>query len=302
MKLLAKSRNVVLAAVAVLLAVTSALAQGGSQHYNSPLYSPRTYDPANQAVQSSGLPEALKTVGIEQRLNEQLPLDTKFKDENGREVALGEYFGKGKPVVLALVYYECPMLCNQVLTGLTGSLKGINFTAGKEFEVVAVSFDPRDTPEIAKAKKETYLANYGRPDTANAWHFLTGTPDSIKRITESVGFRYEWDEATKQFAHAGGIQIATPDGKLARYFYGIDYAPKDVKFGLMEASSNKIGNPVEQLVLYCYHYNPASGKYGLAIMNVVRLGGVATIIGLAAMLLFLSRYNSNKKDETANAA
>lgn len=302
MKLLAKSRNVVLAAVAVLLAVTSALAQGGSQHYTSPLYSPRTYDPANQAVQSSGLPEPLKKVGIEQRLNEQLPLDLKFKDENGREVALGEYFGKGKPVILALVYYECPMLCNQVLTGLTGSLKGMNFTAGKEFEVVAVSFDPRDTPEIAKAKKETYLANYGRPDTANAWHFLTGTPESIKKITESVGFKYEWDEATKQFAHAGGIQIATPEGKLARYFYGIDYAPKDVKFGLMEASSSKIGNPVEQLVLYCYHYNPASGKYGLAIMNVVRLGGVATLIGLAAMLLFLRRYNSNKKDETVNAA
>jgi protein SCO1/2 len=194
------------------------------------------------------------------------------------------------------------MLCNQVLTGLTGSLKGINFTPGKEFEVVAISFDPKDTPEIAKAKKETYVANYGRPESANAWHFLTGTPESITKITEAVGFKYEWDEATKQFAHAGGIQIATPEGKLARYFYGIDYAPKDVKFGLMEASSSKIGNPVEQLVLYCYHYNPASGKYGLAIMNVVRLGGVATLIGLAAMLLFLRRYNSNKKDETANAA
>ena len=298
MKFLAKFRNVGLAAVAVLLAVTSAFAQGGSQHYNSPLYSPRTYDPTVQQTQSSGLPEPLQTVGIEQRLNEQLPLDTKFVDENGKSVALGDYFGKGKPVVLALVYYECPMLCNQVLTGLSGALKGVNFDVGKEFDVVAISFDPRDTPAIAKAKKETYLAHYNRPETAAGWHFLTGTPESIKQITEAVGFKYQWDESTKQFAHAGGIQIATPEGKLARYFYGIDYAPKDVKFGVMEASSSKIGNPVEKLILYCFHYNPASGKYGLVIMNIVRLGGIATLLGLAAMFWMFRRYNRNKMGET----
>lgn len=298
MKLLAKFKNVGLAAVAVLLAVTSAFAQG-SQHYSSPLYSPRTYDPAQQELQTSGLPKALQTVGIEQRLNEQLPLETKFVDENGQEVALGDYFHKGKPVVLALVYYECPMLCNQVLTGLTGALKGMNFNAGKEFDIVAISFDPKDTPAIAKAKKETYLAHYGRPETAAGWHFLTGTPASIAKITEAVGFKYQWDEQTKQFAHAGGIQIATPEGKLSRYFYGIDYAPKDIKFGVMDASSNKIGNPVEKLILYCYHYNPASGKYGLMIMNIIRLGGVATIIGLAAMIWAFRRYNRNKIDETA---
>jgi protein SCO1/2 len=298
MKFLAKFRNVGLAAVAVFLAVTSAFAQGGSQHYNSPLYSPRTYDPTVQQTQSSGLPEALQTVGIEQRLNEQLPLDTKFVDENGKSVALGDYFGKGKPVVLALVYYECPMLCNQVLTGLSGALKGVNFDVGKEFDVVAISFDPRDTPAIAKAKKETYLAHYNRPETAAGWHFLTGTPESIEKITQAVGFKYQWDESTKQFAHAGGIQIATPEGRLARYFYGIDYAPKDVKFGVMEASSSKIGNPVEKLILYCYHYNPASGKYGLMIMNIVRLGGIATLLGLAAMFWMFRRYNRNKAGET----
>jgi protein SCO1/2 len=298
MKFLAKFRNVGLAAVAVLLAVISAFAQGGSQHYNSPLYSPRTYDPTVQQTQSSGLPEALQTVGIEQRLNEQLPLDTKFVDENGKSVALGDYFGKGKPVVLALVYYECPMLCNQVLTGLSGALKGVNFDVGKEFDVVAISFDPRDTPTVAKAKKETYLAHYNRPETAAGWHFLTGTPESIEKITQAVGFKYQWDESTKQFAHAGGIQIATPEGRLARYFYGIDYAPKDVKFGVMEASSSKIGNPVEKLILYCYHYNPASGKYGLMIMNIVRLGGIATLLGLAAMFWMFRRYNRNKAGET----
>jgi protein SCO1/2 len=300
MKFLAKFRNVGLAAVAVFLAVTSCFAQGGSQHYNSPLYSPRTYDPNRQDLQTSGLPKPLQTVGIEQHLSEQLPLDTKFTDENGRSVALGDYFKSGKPVVLALVYYECPMLCNEVLTGLVGALKGINFTPGKEFDVLAVSFDPRDTPAIARSKKETYLARYDRPNTEAGWHFLTGTPESIEKITEAVGFKYEWDEKTKQFAHAGGVQVVTPEGKLARYFYGIQYAPKEIKFGLMEASTNKIGNPVEQLILYCYHYNPASGKYGLAIMNVVRLGGIATLIGLAAMFIYFRRYNGNKQTgETA---
>lgn len=301
MNKIARIRNVVLAAVAVFLAVTSCLAQGGSQHYNSPLYSPRTYDPNAQEMQTNGLPKELQTVGIEQNLNAQLPLDTKFVDENGREVTLSNYFGKGKPVVLALVYFECPMLCNEVLNGLAGSLKGVSFTPGKEFDVVAISFDTHDTPEIARAKKESYLARYGHPETAAGWHFLTGKQDSIDKVTQAVGFKYHWDEKTKQFAHAGGIQVVTPDGRLARYFYGIEYAPKEVKFGLMDASSNKIGNPVEQLLLYCYHYDPASGKYGLAIMNVVRLGGVATIIGLAAMLMILWRYKDGKENETETA-
>ena len=275
-----------------------AKAQGGSQHYNSPLYSPRTYDPNQQAVQTSGLPQPLKEVGIEQKLNDQLPLDAVFVDENGKEVRLGDYFGKKKPVILALVYFECPMLCNEVLNGLASGLKGVAFDAEKDFDVVAISFDRRDTPEIARAKKESYLARYGRPATANGWHFLSGKQDQIDLVTEAVGFKYHWDEKTKQFAHAGGVQIATPEGKLARYFYGIEYAPKEIKFGLMGASGGKIGKPVEKLLLYCYHYNPASGKYGLAIMNVVRLGGLATLVGLAAMLLILWR---NKDGGNAGA-
>jgi protein SCO1 len=283
-------------AVNCLLMTADCFAQGGSQHYGSPLYSPRVYEADRMATTSDGLPSALNEVGIEQKLNEQLPLDTKFVDETGREVVLGEYFGK-KPVVLALVYYECPMLCNEVLNGLTRSLKGMNFTVGKEFDVVAVSFDPKDRPEIARAKKESYIAKYGNAESAAGWHFLTGTPESIEKITRAVGFRYRWDEESKQFAHAGGIQVVTPEGKLARYFYGIDYAPKEVKFGLMEASASKIGNPVDQLLLYCFHYDPSSGKYGLAIMRVVRLAGLVTIFGLAAMLFVLWRYNGQNRNE-----
>ena len=225
-----------------------------------------------------------------------MPLDAKFKDENGQTIKLGEYFGKGKPVVLALVYYECPMLCNEVLNGLTGSLKGISFDAGKEFDVVAISFDTRenDKPDLAKNKKESYLKRYGRENTANGFHFLTGTQDQIDRVANAVGFKYHWDEKSEQFAHAGGIMIVTPDGKLARYFYGIDYSPKDLKFGVMEAGDGKIGNPAEQLFLYCYHYDPATGSYGLAILKVMRIAAVFTIMAIGGMLFAFWRYK--KKD------
>ncbi len=262
-----------------------------NEHYNSPLYSPRKYDPS-QAT-SNGIPETLKTVGIEQKLNAKVPFGAIFKDENGREVRLGEYFGKGRPVILALVYYECPMLCNEVLNGLTGSLKGISFNAGEEFDVVAISFDARENekPNLAKNKKESYVERYNRPETAAGWHFLTGTQSEIDKVTEAVGFNYKFDEKTNQFAHAGGIIILTPEGKVSRYFYGIDYAPKDVKFGIMESSENKIGNPVDQLYLYCFHYDPSTGKYGFAILNVLRLMAVATLLGLGAMLFVFWRRN-----------
>lgn len=267
-----------------------------SEHYNSPLYSPRTYDP-NQAGVSSGLPPQLKTVGIEQKLGEQLPLDAAFQDENGETVKLGSYFNRKKPVVLALVYYECPMLCNEVLNGLTGSLKGVSFDAGNEFDVVAISFDARenDKPGLAKSKKESYLNRYGRGgEAANGWHFLTGTQSEIDKVTQAVGFNYIYDEKTNQFAHAGGIMITTPEGKLSRYLYGIDYAPKDLKFSLMDSAQEKIGNPVEQLFLYCFHYDPASGKYGLAILRALRLMAVATVFGIVGMLFVFWRINRNK--------
>ena len=266
------------------------------EHYNSPLYEPKYYDPSESA--GNGLPEALQKIGIDQKLGDQLPLDVDFKDENGKTVKLGDYFKSGRPVILALVYYECPMLCNEVLNGLTGSLKGISLDAGKDFDVVAISFDARenDKPDLAKNKKASYMERYGRPGTENGWHFLTGPQDSIDKVTKAAGFNYAWDEKTNQFAHAGGIMITTPGGKLSRYFYGIDYAPVDVKFGLMDSAEAKIGNPAEKLLLYCYHYDPASGKYGLAILRVIRLGGVATLAIMGAMFIVFWRRNKSKRE------
>ena len=279
-----------LLSLSVLLLATNASAQK-SEHYNSPLYAPKTYDPSQSGV-STGLPTVLKTVGIEQKLNAPLPLDAEFKNQDGNLVRLGDYFGKNKPVVLALVYYECPMLCNEVLNGLTGSLKGNSFEAGREFDVLAISFDARenDKPELAKNKKASYLNRYGRGRAAeNGWHFLTGTQSEIDKITGAVGFNYEFDEATNQFAHAGGIMIITPEGKISRYLYGIDYAPKDLKFALMDSAEGKIGSATDQLFLYCFHYNPATGKYGLQILSVMRLMAVATVLGLGGMLFVFWR-------------
>lgn len=282
----------------VLLTAFAAVSAQKTEHYNSPLYSPKVYDPT-QTV-SSGLPEVLKSVGIEQKLGDTLPLDTVFKDESGNNVKLGDYFQKGRPVILAFVYYECPMLCNEVLNGLTGTLKGISLDAGKDFEVVAISFDKRenDIPDLAKNKKANYLERYGRNGTEKGWHFLTGTEDSIQAATKAAGFGFKWDEKSGQFAHAGGIMIATPDGRLSRYFYGIDYAPKDVKFGLIESADNKVGTAVDKLLLYCFHYNPATGKYGLAILNVIRVGGILTLLGMGAMGFIFWRRNKRNSDES----
>ncbi len=265
-----------------------------TEHYNSPLYSPRTYDPSIDTT--TGLPPALAKIGIDQKLGDQLPLDTELKDENGTVVKFGEYFSKGRPVVLALVYYECPMLCNQVLNGLTGSLKGMSLEAGRDFDVVALSFDARenDKPELAKNKKASYMERYGHPGSENGWHFLTGTQESIDKVTQAAGFNYKWDEKSNQFAHAGGIMIATPDGKISRYLYGIDYSPKDLKFGIMESAASKVGSPADQLLLYCFHYDPSTGKYGLSILRVMRLGGIATVLGLGMMVFVFWRRNKRK--------
>ena len=267
-----------------------------SEHYNSPLYSPKIYDPNQAGGVSSGLPTALKNVGIEQKLNGQLPLDAQFTDENGNTVKLGDYFGNGRPIILALVYYECPMLCNEVLNGLTGSLKGISFDAGKDFDIVAISFDARENekPDLAKSKKAGYLTRYGRAGAENGWHFLSGTQGEIDKVTNAVGFNYQYDEATEQFAHAGGVMVITPEGKISRYLYGIDYAPKDLKFGLMDSAENKIGNPAEQLYLYCFHYDPSTGKYGLAILSILRLFAVATLLGIVGMFFIFWRNNRKK--------
>ena len=269
-----------------------------NEHYNSPLYSPKYYDPSQGT--SNGLPDPLKRIGIEQRLGENLPLDAQLKDESGQSVKLGDYFNKGRPVILALVYYECPMLCNQVLNGLTGSLKGISLDAGKDFDVVAISFDARenDKPELAKNKKLSYMERYGRPATENGWHFLTGSQESVDAVTKAVGFSYEWDDKSNQFAHASAIMIANPDGRLSRYFYGIDYSPKDVKFGLIESADNKVGSTVDQLLLYCYHYDPSTGKYGFAILNVMRAFAIVMLLGMGAMGFVFWRRNKRNSDES----
>jgi protein SCO1/2 len=266
---------------------TSAVAFGqpGGPGPSSPLYGAR---PA-AGNSSTGLPTALRDVKIQQKLDQQLPLDLTFRDENGQQVKLGQYFGK-KPVVLALVYYDCPMLCTQVLNGMVTSFRVLPFQIGKEFEVVTVSFDPRETNTLAANKKNVYI-NYlpekMRAGARDGWHFLTGDPANIAQLTEAVGFHYRYDEATKQFAHASGIMLTTPQGKLSRYFYGIEYAPRDLRLGLIESSQNKIGSPVDQLLLYCYHYDPATGKYGAAVMKVMRVAGVITVLGILAMLLLL---------------
>ncbi len=278
----------------------TASAQFSQTQGNSPLYSSRPYE----ARAPSGLPKALKNVGIDQKLNEQLPLDLVFRNEHGDSVRLGDYFGK-KPVLLSLVYYQCPMLCNQVLNGMVTAFRVMAFQPGQEFEVVTVSFDPRESAALAAAKKNTYI-NYlpeaRRLNASNGWHFLTGDEANIKRLTDAVGFRYQFDEASNQFAHASAIYVTTPQGKLARYFYGIEYAPRDLRLGLIEAADNKIGSPVDQLLLYCYHYDPATGKYGAAVMNLMRLGGIVTLIAIVGLLFALRRRGTGQVDLRAGAA
>jgi protein SCO1 len=232
---------------------------------------------------SSQRPAVLSKVAFEQRLNEQLPLDLPFTDEHGKAVKLGDYFGK-KPVVLAFVYYECPMLCTQVLNGLESALRVLNETAGKEFNVVTVSFDPRETPVLALGKKKAYLERYQRPQAEAGWHFLTGTPASIAALTQAAGFGYVWDEASQQFAHPSGIMVATPAGRLSRYFFGIDYSPRDLKFALMESAFDRIGSLADQLLLYCYHYDAEKGNYGFVAMRAVRISGAVTLLALVGFV------------------
>ena len=243
--------------------------------------------PAAAQVQQ-GRPAALRDVGFDQRLGEALPLDVALRDEAGRDVRLGDYFGK-RPVVLSFVYYDCPMLCTLTLNGLTAALGVLSFDAGREFEIVTVSFDPRDTPAAAAKKKQTYLARYKRPSAGAGWHFLTGKPEDIARLTRAVGFRYAWDQETKQFAHPAGIVVATPEGKIARYLFGIEYAPRDLRLALVESASGKIGNPIDDVALYCYTYDPMTGRYGMAIMRLVRLGGVVTVLVLAGFVVSMLR-------------
>ena len=233
-------------------------------------------------------PPNLQNVGIEQHLDAQVPADLAFVDDTGRSVKLGDYFGH-KPLILNLVYYNCPMLCGEALAGLTGSMRLVKFDVGNEYEVVTVSFNPNETPAIAAEKKKDYLKRYGRPNAAAGWHFLTGPADSINALTKAVGFQYQYDAKLNQYAHATAIMVLTPQGHISRYFYGVDFPPKDLRMGLVEASQGKIGNAVDQILLYCYHYDPATGKYGAIVNNILKLGAGLTILLLGGLLLILFR-------------
>ncbi len=240
-------------------------------------------------MQSIGVrPDLLKDVGIDQKLNQQVPLDLTFRDETGKTVQLSQYFGQ-KPVLLSLVYFNCPMLCTQVLNGMEASMKGLPMDAGNEFNAISVSIDPSDKPVLAAVKQQMYVGMYGRPNGAQGWHFLTGDEDQIKKLADAVGFRYAYDPDSKQFAHASAIMVLTQDGKLSKYFYGIQYSPRDLRLGLVEASARKIGTPVDSMLLFCYHYDPHTGKYGLLISRLIQIGGLLTVLGIGATMLILFR-------------
>jgi protein SCO1/2 len=230
----------------------------------------------SSGIVASNVPPQFKDVTFAQRLGDRLPLDVRLKDETGRDVALGEFFGK-KPVVLSFVYYQCPMLCTQVMNGISSTLRVIPFTAGKEFDVVLVSFDPRDTPEAANAKKRAHLDHWAARDTSDGWHFLTGDEAAIRRVTSAAGFTYQWDEQTQQFAHVSGLLVANADGTLSRYFYGVEFSPKDLRLALVDSGNGKVGSVIDELLLYCYQYDPSHGRYGAVFMNILRLGGVVTV-------------------------
>jgi protein SCO1/2 len=235
-------------------------------------------------------PPRLENVGIEQHLDAQVPPDLTFRDETGKTVTLGNYFGR-KPLILNLVYYNCTMLCGEALAGLASAMRLVKFDVGNEFDVVTVSFDPHETPEMAAAKKKDYVGRYGRANAAAGWHFLTGDPDSINALTKAVGFQYQYDPKTNQYAHATAIMVLTPQGRISRYFYGVDFPPKDLRMGLVEASQGKIGNAVDAVLLFCYHYNPETGKYGAMVANILRLAAGATILFLGAFLFVLWRMD-----------
>ena len=272
--------------------LVAALAVPGVVSAQSPLPQQAPGDP------TAAKPGLLSKIGIDQRLHQQVPLGLEFVDESGRAVKLGDYMGK-RPVLLALVYYECPMLCTQVLNGVTGALKVLSFDVGKEFDVVAVSINPREGPGLAAGKKQAYVERYGRPQTADGWHFLTGKEENIRALANAVGFRYEYDEEIKQYAHGAGVELLTPQGKIARYFYGIEYSPRDIRLGIIEASEERIGSPIDSVLLLCYHYDPMTGKYGATALTMVRIGAVATMIAFGVFLFVTLRRERAESLRTA---
>jgi len=237
-------------------------------------------------------PAIFDQVGIEQHLNQQIPLDLSFVDENGQPVQLRQYFGQ-KPVIITMVYYTCPMLCTQVLNGLSGSLNGIaKFNAGRDFNVVSVSFDPADTTQAALKEKKKFDQRYHRAGSEQGWHFLTGKKEQIDALAAALGFRYAWDPAIQQYAHASAIMLLTPDGHVAQYYYGIEYPPRDLQLGIVEASHGRVGSVVDQVMLYCYHYDPRQGRYGAVVLNILRISALATVLVLGGFMLVMIRRDT----------
>lgn len=273
-------RSMVLATalVASLAMVTAADARYGKQE--------RTQD-------DGSLPGPLREVGFDQNLGDDLPLDIAFTDEKGESVTLGRYFEPGRPVVLALVYFDCPMLCNMILNGLISSLDILTFEPGTDYDVVVVSFDPTEDHYLAAAKKRGYMEQFGRPGTEDGFHFLTGDQANIDALTDAVGFRYVYDEESDEFAHASGVTVVTPEGQISRYLFGVEYAPKDLRLALVESAESKIGSAVDQLLLFCYAYDPATGQYGAATMNLIRLGGAITLLAILAFIIVSRRRDRN---------
>lgn len=291
MKALCCIRVVVVAFfISLLLLVPSR----GSAQYRPPEY------PSERP--NTEQPEILKEVRIDQKLDNQVPLDVEFRNENNEKVTLADYAGD-RPIILNLVYFECPMLCNQILNGLTRSLrmlKEVPMVPGKDFEIVTISFDPRETPELAAEKKKNYLEQYDQPGAEDHWHWLTGDEENIKKITDAVGFHYTWDDKIEEYAHASAIFILTPDGKVSRYFFGIQYDTKTMRLGLTEASGGKIGGPVEKLMLFCYHYDPTTGKYGLLVQRMIKIGGIIILIALGTFMFFMFRQDRNNAKDVKN--
>jgi protein SCO1/2 len=272
-------------AALVVLAATSAMAQFLSE----------------PSVKGA-LPPGLSKVGIDQRLNEQVPLDLHFQDEQGRTVRLGDYFHNGRPVIISLVYYNCPMLCGEVLNGMSTAFKVLKFTPGKEYEVVTLSIDPREKPELAAAKKRSYIEHLDRPGAEAGWHFLTGEQPQIDALADAIGWHYQYDPKIDQFAHAAGIVLVTPLGRISQYYYGVEFSARDMRLGIIEASGNRIGSLADQVLLYCYHYDPRTGKYGAVIYNVVRLAGAATVLILGSFLFIMFRREATRRKlETGRA-
>jgi protein SCO1/2 len=285
--------SVVVSVLAVVLMLSSGTAS--AQMANAPSSAGYKREPG---MTSSSMPTVLSGIGFDQNIDQQVPLDTTFRDETGRTVKLGDYFGK-RPVVMVFAYYDCPMLCTQVINGLSSALGVMSLEPGVDFEIVTVSFNPHDTPASATAKKAVYLERYRRPRAAESWHFLSGDEPSIERLTKAAGFRYAWDADTKQYAHPSGVIVLTPDGRLAKYLFGIEYGPRDLRLAIVEASQGKAGTPVDSLLLYCYHYDPMTGRYGLVIMRAMRLAGGATVLALGAFILIMVRRERRASPGTA---